>query len=42
MTYTKPSVERSQVVGQMITTISQCRMYGGKWDNGKCYEPQLP
>ncbi len=31
MTYTKPSVERAMVVGQMITTLSECRMYGGVW-----------
>lgn len=42
MTYTKPIVERTQVIGQMAITMSQCDALGGKWDGGVCYKPAQP
>ncbi len=36
MTYTKPSIDRGQVVGQMAATPSECDMYGGYWIKAEC------
>ena len=37
MTYTKPSIDRVQVVGQMASTPSECDLYGGRWIAEKQY-----
>jgi hypothetical protein len=35
MTYTKPTVERLRVVGEMFSKLSRCEASGGVWSSEK-------
>lgn len=39
MKYSKPAVDRVQLVGRMIYTQSVCEQHGGFWDKGECFPP---